>query len=481
MHTVTDSKRQTVQMLFNSIHFLFFLPVVIFLYYVLPHRFRWMLIFAASCYFYMALVPAYILILFFIILLDYFSAILIEKRQGRSRKMILAISICANIGLLAFFKYFNFANENLTWLLGVLGRENPVGNLDIILPIGLSFHTFQSMAYTIDVYRGKYSAEKHLGYFANYVLFFPQMVAGPIERYDRLGSQLKKEQLFLYDNFAAGFRLILFGFFAKMAVADNLAVVVNQVYADPSHYNSLSVATVILFFSFQIYADFYGYSLIAMGAAKLMGIDLMENFKTPYLSKSIAEFWQRWHISLSTWFRDYLYIPLGGNRVRTSRWVINILLVFLLSGLWHGARWTFVIWGLLHGLLYLLEYGINKMLKIGSSATNLFFDVLRSIKTFVLISIIWVFFRAESLDKAQEIISSVVTNQCVSDKLKVDYKIWGLLLIFVLADLLLFNRRIDTWLGARPAALRWGVYAMLLFAVLAMGGSENLPFIYFQF
>lgn len=468
-------------MLFNSLHFLFFLPVVIVLYYLLPHRFRWIHLFIASCYFYMALVPAYILILFFIILLDYFSAIVIEKREGRSRKVILAISLCANIGLLAFFKYFNFANENLTWLLGVLGRENPVGNLDIILPIGLSFHTFQSMAYTIEVYRGNQKAERHLGYFANYVLFFPQMVAGPIERYNRLGNQLKQPQALLYSNFADGFRLILFGFFAKMAIADNLAPVVNAVYADPLHHGSLSVATAILFFSFQIYADFYGYSLIAMGAAKLMGIDLVENFKTPYLAKSIGEFWQRWHISLTTWFRDYLYIPLGGNRKKALRWAINILIVFLISGLWHGARWTFVIWGFLHGLIYLLEWFFARMFKTKALMENKFVGALRIMKTFVVVTVIWVFFRAESLEKVQQVMSALMNNADVEDKLQIDYRVWGLLGIFIVFDILLLNKRADSWLAVKPAGLRWGVYALLMFAVLALGGAENLSFIYFQF
>lgn len=468
-------------MLFNSLHFLFFLPVVIVLYYLLPHRFRWIHLFIASCYFYMALVPAYILILFFIILLDYFSAIVIEKREGRSRKVILAISLCANIGLLAFFKYFNFANENLTWLLGVLGRENPVGNLDIILPIGLSFHTFQSMAYTIEVYRGNQKAERHLGYFANYVLFFPQMVAGPIERYNRLGNQLKQPQALLYSNFADGFRLILFGFFAKMAIADNLAPVVNAVYADPLHHSSLSVATAILFFSFQIYADFYGYSLIAMGAAKLMGVDLVENFKTPYLAKSIGEFWQRWHISLTTWFRDYLYIPLGGNRKKALRWAINILIVFLISGLWHGARWTFVIWGFLHGLIYLLEWFSARMFKTKALMENKFVGALRIMKTFVVVTVIWVFFRAESLEKVQQVMSALMNNADVEDKLQIDYRVWGLLGIFIVFDILLLNKRADSWLAVKPAGLRWGVYALLMFAVLALGGAENLSFIYFQF
>lgn len=468
-------------MLFNSLHFLFFLPVVIFLYYLLPHRFRWILLFTASCYFYMALVPAYILILFFIILLDYFSAILIEKREGRSRKMFLALSLCANIGVLAFFKYFNFANENLTWLLGVLGRENPVGNIDIILPIGLSFHTFQSMAYTIEVYRGNQKAERHLGYFANYVLFFPQMVAGPIERYNRLGNQLKQPQPFLYRNFADGFRLILFGFFAKMAIADNLAPFVNAVYVDPAHHNSASVAIAIIFFSFHIYADFYGYSLIAMGAAKLMGIELMENFKTPYLAKSIAEFWQRWHISLTTWFRDYLYIPLGGNRKKAFRWVINILVVFLVSGLWHGARWTFVIWGFLHGLMYLLEWASAKVLKVNTQKENRFMNVLRILKTFILVTIAWIFFRAESLDKVQQVFSALTENTGIADKLKIDYKVWGLLAIFIVFDILLFNKKVDYWFAEKPVALRWSAYALLMFAVLALGGAENLSFIYFQF
>jgi alginate O-acetyltransferase complex protein AlgI len=468
-------------MLFNSIHFLFFLPVVIALYYLLPHRFRWMLIFVASCYFYMALVPVYILILFFIILLDYYSAILIEKQGGRRKKTILAISIGANIALLAFFKYFNFANENVTWLLGVFEKENPIANLDILLPIGLSFHTFQSMSYTIEVYRGNQKAEKHLGYFANYVLFFPQMVAGPIERYHRLGEQLKKAQSFVYGNFAAGFRLILFGFFAKMAIADNLAATVNLIYSDPGNYNSCSVATGIFFFSFQIYADFYGYSLIAMGAAKLMGIDLMENFKTPYLAKNIDEFWGRWHISLSTWFRDYLYIPLGGNKVKAPRWALNILVVFLISGLWHGARWTFVIWGLLHGILYLVERGFNKVFKIKVENTNIVINIFRVLKTFVLVTIAWIFFRSESLVEVQQIFDALLYNSDVVDKLKIDYKIWGLLVAFILFDLLLFNKRIDSWLGTKPVMLRWSIYAILIFAVLAMGGTVNLPFIYFQF
>jgi alginate O-acetyltransferase complex protein AlgI len=468
-------------MLFNSLHFLVFLPIVIILYYLLPQRFRWVLIFVASCYFYMALVPYYILILFFIILLDYFSALMIEKQKGRKRKLVLTLSICSNVALLVFFKYFNFANENLTYILDYFERENPIVNLDIILPIGLSFHTFQSMAYTIEVYRGNQKAERHLGYFANYVLFFPQMVAGPIERYQRLGEQLKKHHPLLYDNFSNGFRLILFGFFAKMVIADNLAPIVNTVYADPEHANTLSILKGIVFFSFQIYADFYGYSLIAMGSARLMGIDLMENFKTPYLSKNIEEFWKRWHISLSTWFRDYLYIPLGGNKVRVARWVINIMIVFFISGLWHGPRWTFVIWGFLHGFFYLIERGTNRLLNLNPSSDNPIYNGFRIIKTFLIVSIAWVFFRAESLQKAIDIFTGLFNNLNVTDKIKTDLRIWVLLLVFVLSDILFFNKRIDAWFAVKPAPLRWSIYTVLIFGVLALAGAENIPFIYFQF
>ena len=471
-------------MLFNSVHFLIFLPIVIFLYYLLPFKYRWLLIFIASCYFYMALIPAYILILFFIIGVDFLSALIIERLQGRLRKVVLGVSILANISLLAFFKYFNFANENITWLLQHFHINNPVSNVNILLPIGLSFHTFQSMAYTIEVYRGNQKAERHLGYFANYVLFFPQMVAGPIERYERLGNQLRVEHPLVYENFSKGFRLLLFGFFTKIAVADNLAPIVDQVYTNPQLYSSVNVLIAMIFFSFQIYADFFGYSLIAMGAAKLMGIHLMENFKTPYLAKNINEFWKRWHISLTTWFTDYLYIPLGGNRVSRFRWVLNILLVFLISGLWHGASWAFVIWGALHGLTYLMEWIINKLFHLKTESRNWFYNSFRIVKTFFLVSIIWVFFRAESMQKVKLLFQSLLHNyQNTSrfDELKIEGKTWALLLLFLLLDVLLANKRIDSWVENKPIYLRWGIYAVLLFGLMAMGGVDNVPFIYFQF
>ena len=287
-------------MLFNSLQFFIFLPVVTLLFYLLPFRFRWILIFVASCYFYMALIPKYILLLFFIILVDYISALTIEQTRGKLKTFFLVFSIASNLGLLCFFKYYNFFDSNLESLFRHLHLSYERIPLQLILPIGLSFHTFQSMSYTIEVYRGNQKAERHLGYFANYVLFFPQMVAGPIERYSSLGNELKKNNTPLYENFSNGLRLILFGLFIKMTIADNIAPVVNQVYENPSQFNSIDILSVIFLFSFQIYADFYGYSTIAIGCARLLGVNIMDNFKTPYLSRSISEFWQRWHISLSS-------------------------------------------------------------------------------------------------------------------------------------------------------------------------------------
>lgn len=469
-------------MLFNSLHFLLFLPIVVGVYYLIPQKFRWVWIFLASCYFYMAFIPKYILILFLIIIVDYVAGIVIEKAHTKkAKRFYLIVSLLSNIGLLAFFKYFNFLNANLESLFHLAGADFKPYNLNIILPIGLSFHTFQSMSYTIEVYRGTQKAEKHLGYFANYVLFFPQMVAGPIEKYATLGNELKKEIKPLYTNFADGFRLILFGLFVKMAVADNVAPIVNQVYADPASFSSMSVLIAIISFSFQIYADFFGYSTIAIGAARMLGINLIDNFKTPYLAVSINDFWKRWHISLTTWFREYVFIPLGGSRVGDARWIMNILIIFFVSGLWHGANWTFVVWGLLHGIVYLLERGFSKVFNFKIKEGFGFLNCLLIIKTFLLASFIWIFFRAENFEKAKLVIHSLFYNWNLSgNELQFGYA-FLFIPVLVVFDLLLFKDRIDNWLGSKVIYARWGVYTLLLFFVLAMSGMENLPFIYFQF
>lgn len=468
-------------MLFNSLHFLFFLPIFVGLYYVLPNKLRWILIFIASCYFYMAFIPKYILILFLIIIIDYAAGIFIENTKKKTKLAYLIISLLANILLLCFFKYFNFFNKNLVSFFDLFGKEFQLFHLDIILPIGLSFHTFQSMSYTIEVYRGNQKAERHLGYFANYVLFFPQMVAGPIERYSNLGNQLKEVRIPLYENFVSGFRLILFGLFLKMVIADNIAPFINQIYDDPLKHSSIEVLASVFLFSFQIYADFFGYSTIALGSAKLLGITIMDNFNTPYLSKSVSEFWTRWHISLSSWFRDYLYIPLGGNRVKLPKWSVNILIVFMLSGLWHGPSWCFVFWGALHGFFLLIEryFSIAFNFKIKDKWS--FFNFLLVLKTFIITSFIWIFFRAESFDKAKQMLTAIFKNI----NFFTGYVNLLMPALFcctiILYDFIFYNSRFDKRLNSIKLAYRWTIYACLLFLLLAFSGTQKFMFIYFQF
>lgn len=429
----------------------------------------------------MVFVPKYILILFFIILVDYIAALTIEQVNGRLKLFYLIASLLTNIGLLAFFKYFNFINENVIELFSVFGKDLHKYNLDVILPIGLSFHTFQSMSYTIEVYKGKQKAEKHLGYFANYVLFFPQMVAGPIERYSGLGNELRKEVTPLYENFSNGFRLILFGFFIKMCVADNIAPYVNEIYADPQNFHSSQIFYGILLFSIQIYADFFGYSTIALGSARLLGVNIMDNFKTPYLSKSIGEFWSRWHISLSSWFRDYLYIPLGGNRVKLPRWIFNILIVFMVSGLWHGANWTFVIWGALHGIMIFLERGFNYITGFKSKAGWGIVNILLAVKTFLIVSFIWVFFRAESFDKAFLVLNSLFSNiHMPGVEMPVIYSVVPAIAMLIF-ELFLYKSRFDVKISNYKIPARWTFYSVLIFCVMALSGIHKYTFIYFQF
>ncbi len=341
-------------MLFNSLQFLLFFPVVTALYFLASQRLRWVVLLAASCVFYAAFIPKYLLILAFLILVDYVAGRGIENAEGRRRRMLLLMSLVANIGLLCVFKYLDFADQNLNALFAWAGLDWVIPQLNIILPIGLSFHTFQAMSYTIEVYRGRQKAERHLGIYALYVMFYPQLVAGPIERPYQLLHQFREHHEFDLPRVSDGLKLMLWGFFKKVVIADRIGLYVNQVYEAPTSHHGWSLIVATYFFAFQIYCDFSGYTDIAIGAAQVMGFRLMDNFNRPYFAKSIAEFWRRWHISLSSWFRDYLYFPLGGNRVPVPRWCFNISIVFLLSGLWHGASWTFVVWGALHGFYILV-------------------------------------------------------------------------------------------------------------------------------
>src|SRR4029079_15792055 len=348
-------------MTFNSLEFVFFFILVSTAYFILPYKHRWFLLLAASCYFYLAFVPIYIFILAFTIIIDYFAGRAIENAQGRKRKLYLIISLVANIGVLAIFKYYNFLNENLTALLGSFHVKNPAPIIKILLPIGLSFHTFQAMSYTIEVYRGHQNAERHFGIYALYVMFYPQLVAGPIERPGNLLHQFRQRHDFDSGRVASGLSLMLWGFFKKIVIADRLALYVNLVYNDPGQHTGSTFILATIFFAFQIYCDFSAYSDIAIGAAQVMGFKLMTNFRRPYFSSSISEFWTRWHISLSTWFKDYLYVPLGGNRVSRPRLYANLLVTFLVSGLRHGARWTFVVWGALHGAYLIVSLATERI------------------------------------------------------------------------------------------------------------------------
>ena len=398
-------------MLFNSLSFLIFFPVVTILYFILPYRLRILMLLLASCFFYMFFKPVYILILLFTIVIDYYAGILIENADGPRRKLYLSWSIFANIGVLAIFKYYNFINENITGLLTNFGMSNPIPFLKILLPIGLSFHTFQAMSYTIEVYRRKQKAERQFITYALYVMYYPQLVAGPIERPQNVLHQFYEKHDFNYERTISGLKQMLWGFFKKMVVADRLAMFADVVFNDPTHYHGMPVIWSILFFTFQIYCDFSGYSDIALGASRIMGIELMVNFKLPYIATSIKDFWSRWHISLSTWFRDYLYISIGGNRVSRPRWYLNLLTVFVVSGLWHGANWTFVVWGALHGFYQIfghLTATIQAQVRILFGKASVLFTLLEWLCTMLLVAFAWIFFRAHSMTDAFTVIHNAL-------------------------------------------------------------------------
>lgn len=469
-------------MTFNSLPFLIFLPVVVGMYYSLTPRYRWILLLAASYFFYMWWNPLYILLIITSTAIDFFAARAIERTpEKRNKRKYLLLSIFTNLGLLFSFKYYGFFTHSLQRLLALVGVEIHFPYLDVLLPVGISFYTFQTLSYTIDVYKGKVKAERHPGYFALYVTYFPQLVAGPIERFDRLSPQLKTTFRPNYQQMASGFRLILFGLFTKMVIADNLAQYVEKVYNSYPELSTSSIALGLFFYSFQIYADFYGYSTIAVGSALLMGVQLMDNFRTPYLSRNIGEFWKRWHISLSTWFRDYVYIPLGGNRVSWVRWALNVFVVFTLSGLWHGANWTFVIWGSIFGLMFLTERFFQEKLGWITPERWNWLKVLGVIKTFIIVTLAWVFFRSPSLNQALDLLEQLFFRPDFSSFMQPDTFLVFWLSLFILSDLWLYNSRFDQRMEKLPLAARWVIYSLLIFAITGFGGTDNQPFIYFQF
>ncbi|HXL57661.1 MAG TPA: MBOAT family O-acyltransferase [Chitinophagaceae bacterium] len=473
-------------MVFNSLAFIAFFIVVTTLFFLLPHKFRWALLLAASCYFYMYFLPVYILILGFTIVVDYFAGIYIAKSEGKRRKMFLIFSLVANIGVLAFFKYYNFLNNNLTALLGDFGYKTPLGYLRILLPLGLSFHTFQAMSYTIEVYRGHQKAEKHFGIYALYVMFYPQLVAGPIERPQNILHQFHEEKYFNYDRVADGLKLMLWGFIKKLVVADRLAIYADAVYNNAHYHSGVSMVTATVFFGFQIYCDFSGYSDIAIGAAKVMGYDLMTNFRRPMLiPKSIQELWQRWHISLTTWFRDYLYFPLGGSRKGVWMTVRNVIVVFTLSGLWHGANWTFVIWGLMNGSYISLERLLNPFLrkihKLLGPAANFF----RCITVYCLITVSAIFFRAANASDGWYIMKSIFTLKAGGfykgePPTAFGYSIFAVVLL-VLVEHIQEHYPNFKVIRSKNVVVRYAGYIALLTLLLSLGVFNGGQFVYFQF
>ncbi len=466
-------------MLFNSNHFILFFIIVTLSYFSLGLKGRLYLLLFASCYFYMVFRPIYILILFFTIIIDYYAGIYIEKSQGQNRKIILIVSLISNIGILAYFKYFNFLNQNLTHFLGIFKLENNIPFLEILLPIGLSFHTFQAMSYTIEVYRGKQKAEQQFGVYALYVMFYPQLVAGPIERPQNILPQLKTFQKYNWENVKSGLILMAWGLFKKVVIADRLALFVDYAYDNPSEKNGLTLLIATFFYTFQIYCDFSGYSDIAIGSARVMGYNLMENFKSPYFSKSISEFWRRWHISLSSWFRDYLYIPLGGNRNGFVKQYLALFLVFMVSGLWHGAKWTFIVWGSLHGVYLVLAAIRDKIFPVNTHNSTLK-DLLNNVSTFIIVMFTWVFFRASGLFDARQIFGKIAQLKLI-DSIPNIMNNNELIFSFALILLLLLKDKFYFYFNTKNNYGFGILFFTLLISSYFLGVFSNLQFIYFQF
>ena len=397
-------------MLFTSSNFVFFFIIYLLLFFQIPHRFRWLFCLLSSLYFYMCWRPEYVVLIIVSITIDYLAARYIEATDVRwRRKLALIVSLCTNLGLLGVFKYGNFVFENVASLMGGadLLSEEPL--FDVLLPVGISFYTFQSMSYTIDVYRRRIRAERHYGYFAAYVSFFPQLVAGPIERASNLLPQLKERVRFDPDLAVSGLRLMLLGFFKKLCIANQLNPVVSAVYDTPQDFGGGMLVLGTLLFAAEIYCDFSGYTDIAIGVARTQGYHFKPNFREPYLATSFRQFWRRWHISLSTWFRDYVYIPLGGSRRSRARVSFNLIVVFAVSGLWHGASWNFVIWGVLHGVYLAVERFVRRVTSTNATLTRWAGARVGKVCLWSLVfgrvCLGWVFFRAQDLPTAWYIVT----------------------------------------------------------------------------
>ncbi len=496
-------------MLFNSIDFLLFFPLVTAAYFLLPRRARWVWLLAASYYFYMCWNVKYALLIVMSTLTTYAGGLLIhraaalpnEKRRLRRKRLWVFLSFAVNLLILFFFKYFNFFLDNLSAVFSMAGIAFKRPAFDVVLPVGISFYTFQALSYTVDVYRGEVEPERNPFRYALFVSFFPQLVAGPIERSKNLLGQLYDCPGFDPDRVRNGLLLMLWGMFEKIVVADRLAILVDYVYDNYADLPGAAVALATVFFAFQIYCDFSGYSHIAIGAAQVMGFTLMENFRRPYLAKSAAEFWRRWHISLSTWFRDYLYIPLGGNRRGKARKYLNTMITFLASGLWHGANWSFVVWGGLNGAYQVAGEMLIPVRERACRALRInrehpFWRFVRTAFTFCLVDFAWLFFRAPSFSAARQMLIHMLTQPhpfvlmgqifaLKLDKLNLLAALAGIA-VLLCADLLQERcGSLRPYITRRTLPVRWAIYLAGILTVLIFGiygpGYDARAFAYFQF
>lgn len=482
-------------MLFNSIQYAFFLPIVFILYWAIPKHFRWGILLVSSYYFYMNWNPKYVVLILFTTLISFLCALMIEKTKNiKLKKVYIAVTLIVSLGVLFVFKYFNFFMDSLYVLLTNMGFHVHTITLKLLLPVGISFYTFQTLSYVIDVYRGDVSAEHHFGKYAAFISFFPQLVAGPIERTSNLLPQINKPNDFSYKKAAYGMKLMAWGFFKKIIISDTFAIYVDNVYNNLSAYTGFSLVIATVLFAVQIYCDFSGYSDIAIGSANLFNIDLMQNFRSPYFSASIKEFWTRWHISLSTWFRDYLYIPLGGNRCGKLRHYSNLIITFLVSGLWHGASWTFVLWGFIHGVGQVVENLFSSGKKKNIEHKHNLRWLCSVIFIFVFCNFTWIFFRVSDIREAGYIFKNIFSGiSAPLLYLKSGFTAMGIwlyeiesiiIMLVVLFAFDYFNLKTDVIekISTLNIFTRWIIY--LAFAILTLIMYPSVyggQFIYFQF
>ncbi len=498
-------------MLFNSLEFLLFFPAVCLCYFIIPHRVRYLFLLACSYFFYMCWNPEYALLMLTSTAITYASGLLIssaekiedEKRRIRRKKLYVALSFTSNLLILFFFKYYGFASLTATRVLGKLGINVSIPAFDVILPVGISFYTFQALSYTMDVYRKEIYAEKNFFKYALFVSFFPQLVAGPIERSKNLLIQINEKHKFEFDRVRSGLIQMLYGYFQKVVLSEYLGMVVDSVYNTYAERTGFQLIIATVCFALQIYCDFGSYSNIAIGAARVMGFRLMENFNTPYFATSVADFWRRWHISLSTWFRDYLYIPLGGNRKGKVRKWFNLMVVFGVSGLWHGASWHFVAWGVMNGAYQVIgewlrpiREKVMTVFHVDKTAFSHRFGQI--LVTFGLVNLSWIFFRAESFRQGLDILKIMLgrgRNYWFTwgnnlDAMGLTMATRNLLLVSLLilfvVDLCKYNGiNLIEWLTKQGVWFRWLVYYVAIFGILVFGvygpGYDASAFIYFQF